>query len=157
MRTTWTAAAMTAACAVTAVTLMSAAPASAVDPDAVLAVSYRRPAAADVPPLPVPAPGVPDTSALPALPSTPALPGVPPPPSLPGAPSLPAVPDTSSLLGPLDGVLGLLGGVLALAAPGSGTPDTAALQQKVDELLAAVKAILAGLPVQLPGLRAPGS
>ncbi|MFD9126339.1 hypothetical protein [Kitasatospora sp. NPDC059571] len=145
MRPTWTAAALTAALAIPAVTLATAAPASAVDPDAVL-LRLSRPAVA-APPRPAAAPTVPDPSA-PAVPSTPSLPGVP---ALPSVPS-PPVPAVSGLL---DGVLGLLDGVVALAAPPSGTPDPAALQQKVDELVAAVKALLAGLPIQVPALRTP--
>ncbi|GAA5002183.1 hypothetical protein [Kitasatospora paranensis] len=160
MRPTWTATALTAALGVTALTLASAAPASAVDPDVVL-LHLSRPAAVAAA-RPAAAPAVPDPAALPTLPGAPVvppLPALPSIPSLPSLPSLPSVPLPSApslpVAGALDGVLGLLDGVLALAAPPSGTPDPAALQQKIDELVAAVKAILAGLPVQVPGLRTP--
>ncbi|PBC79246.1 hypothetical protein BX265_4041 [Streptomyces sp. TLI_235] len=132
-------------------TVAAAAPAAAIDPDAVLLHHRGRPAVS------APAPVAPaDDLAVPSLPSPPSLPHVPALPALPAVPDLSPVPGLSPVLGSLDGVLGLVDGVVALTSSLNGGLGLAALQQKIDEWQAAVMALLGGLPVQVPAARPRG-
>ncbi|MEV0191889.1 hypothetical protein AB0I39_25560 [Kitasatospora purpeofusca] len=162
MRTTWMAAALTAALALTPVATASAAVGTGADaphrttfsmgsvipitvpglPAAPMS-SAGLPALPALPALPT-APGIPAAPEAPAVPAVPAAPAAPSAPGLPAAPALPAdAPDPTSALG---GVLDLVGGLLSAVPALLGGVDLGAVQQ----LLASLESTLQGLLGQLP-------
>ncbi|WP_327073591.1 hypothetical protein OG196_18845 [Kitasatospora purpeofusca] len=165
MRTTWMAAALTAALALTPVATASAAVGNGADaphrttfsvtpvsvpglldvpapPTAPMSLA-GLPALPGIPAMPA-APGIPPAPGAPAAPAAPGAPAAPAAPGLPDAPALPAdAPDPTSALG---GVLDLVGGLLSAVPALLGGVDLGAVQQ----LLASLESTLQGLLGQLP-------
>ncbi|WP_405004971.1 hypothetical protein OHV13_12565 [Kitasatospora purpeofusca] len=147
MRTTWMAAALTAALALTPVATASAAVGNGADAPHRTTFSVTPVTVPGLPAAPMSLAGLPALPVLPALPPAPGLPSAPAAPAVPGLPATPALPadapDPTSALG---GVLDLVGGLLSAVPALLGGVDLGVVQQ----LLASLESTLQGLLGQLP-------
>ncbi|GAA3028533.1 hypothetical protein GCM10020229_45030 [Kitasatospora albolonga] len=163
MRATWTAAVLTATLGLAPVITTSVTVANAADsasatslrllashPERVLP-DLARPGLSlpDLAGIIPPAPDLPVKPPVPDLPVKPPVPDLPvkPPVDVPAVPDLPAVPDPGAnlaVLGSLGDVLGQITKLVGSAT--AGAPDPAALQKQLDDLQAAIKALLGKLP-----------